>query len=53
MEECYFYKTNIPAWMFFMFFKLYRWYQVAQHIPFFNIDNIIDSLQQISSRLTF
>ena len=23
-------KINTPPWMFFMFFKLYKWYQIAQ-----------------------
>ena len=29
MEECYT-KSNTPPWVFFMFFKLYEWYQIAQ-----------------------
>ena len=29
---CKFTKSNTPAWVFFTFFKLYKWYQIAQHI---------------------
>ena len=25
-------KSNIPPWVFFLFFKLYKWYQIAQDI---------------------
>ena len=25
-------KSNTPPWVFFMFFKLYKWYQIAQNI---------------------
>ena len=25
-------KSNTPPWVFFVFFKLYKWYQIAQHI---------------------
>ena len=25
-------KSNTPPWVFFTFFKLYKWYQLAQHI---------------------
>ena len=27
-------KTNTPPWVFFTFFKLYKWYQIAQRIIF-------------------
>ena len=27
---CKFIKINTPPWMFFAFFKLYKWYQIAQ-----------------------
>ena len=31
MEECYFYhKSNTPSWVFFTFFKLHKWYQIAE-----------------------
>ena len=25
-------KSNTPKWVFFAFFKLYKWYQISQHI---------------------
>ena len=28
----YFIKSNTPQWVFFTFFKLYKWYQIAQSI---------------------
>ena len=31
---CNFTKSNTPPWVFFTFFKLYRWYQIAQNITF-------------------
>ena len=41
MEECYFYakaynftKNNNPPWMFFPFFKLYKWNQIVQNITY-------------------
>ena len=27
-------KSNTSAWVFFMFFKLYKWYQIAQSISY-------------------
>ena len=27
---------NAPPWVFLMFFKLYKWYQIAQRITYFN-----------------
>ena len=40
MEECYFKlllacnftKSSTPPWVFFTFFKLYKWYKIAQNI---------------------
>ena len=29
-------KINTPPWVFFMLFKLYQWYQIAQHTTYFN-----------------
>ena len=29
-QACNFTKSNIPPWVFFTFFNLYKWYQVAQ-----------------------
>ena len=31
-EACNFNKSNTPPWMFFAFFKLYKWCQIAQSI---------------------
>ena len=28
-------KSNTPLWVFFTFFKLHKWYQVAQRITYF------------------
>ena len=42
MEESYFkvtgfnLKSNIPSRVFFTFFKLYKWYQIAQNINYKN-----------------
>ena len=27
-------KSNTPPWVFFTFFKLYKWYQIAQRITY-------------------
>ena len=32
VATCYFTKSNTPPWVFFTFFKLCKWYQIAQHI---------------------
>ena len=32
VTACYFTKSNTPPWVFFTFFKLYKWYQIAQRI---------------------
>ena len=29
---CKFIKSNTPTWVFFRFFKLYKWYRIAQSI---------------------
>ena len=31
---CNFTKSNTPPWVFFTFFKLYKWYQIAQSITY-------------------
>ena len=31
---CNFTKSNTPPWVFFTFFKLYRWYQIVQSVTF-------------------
>ena len=33
-NQCNFTKINTPPWVFFMFFKLYKWYQIAQRITY-------------------
>ena len=53
MEECYlsllqaqacnFTKNNTPLWVFFTFFKLYKWYQNAQSIAYVQINLILIS----------
>ena len=32
LEACNFTKISNPPWVFFTFFKLYKWYQIAQRI---------------------
>ena len=34
-STCNLTKINTPLWVFFTFFKLYKWYQIAQHITYF------------------
>ena len=38
VQACNFTKSNTPPWVFFMFFKLYKWHQIAQSIAY-NKDN--------------
>ena len=33
-EACNFTKTNTPPWVFFTFFKLYKWYHIAQRTTY-------------------
>ena len=33
-EKHNFTKGNTPPWVFFTFFKLYKWYQIAQNITY-------------------
>ena len=33
-QVCNFDKSSTPPWVFFTFFKLYKWYQIAQRIIF-------------------
>ena len=35
---CNFSKSNTPPWVFFTFFKLYKWYQTAQHIMYSKVE---------------
>ena len=32
LKACNFTKSNTPPWVFFTFFELYSWYQIAQKI---------------------
>ena len=34
VSACNFAKINTPPWVFFTFFKLYKWYQIAQHTAY-------------------
>ena len=31
-SACNFNKSNTPPWLFFTFFKLYKWYHIAQRV---------------------
>ena len=33
-EACNFNKSNTPLWVFLTFFRLYKWYQIPQSIPY-------------------
>ena len=33
-KACNFTKINTPPWVFFTFFELYKWYQIAQRITY-------------------
>ena len=41
MEECLFTKINTPPWVFFTFFKSYKWYQIAKGITYIDEIEII------------
>ena len=47
-------KSNTPPWVFFTFFKLYEWYQIAQHITYSRNTLIygLNFVLQISLNLT-
>ena len=32
VETCNFTKSNTPPWLIFLFFELYKWYEIAQNI---------------------
>ena len=36
-EACNFTKSNTPLWTFFTFFKLHKWYQIAQRITYWDL----------------
>ena len=39
-EACNFTKINTPPWVFFTFFKLYKWYQIVQRITFYKTSKV-------------
>ena len=39
-SACNFTKSNTPPWVFFRFFKLYKWYQIAQSVSYINTSNM-------------
>ena len=41
LKPCNFTKSNTPPWVFFTFFKLYKWYQIAQNITYIWCDTKI------------
>ena len=43
-ETCNFTKVSTPLWVFFTFFKLYKWYQIAQHITYGLCNSVFLSL---------
>ena len=43
-KACNFTKINTPQWVFFTFFKLYNWHQMAQRITYKSFLNIYSSL---------
>ena len=36
-KACNFTKSKSPPWLFFTFFKLYKWYQLAQRITYMTL----------------
>ena len=42
VSACNFTKINTPPWVFFAFFKLYKWYQIAQRPTSIPSENIKD-----------
>ena len=39
VETCNFNKSNTPLWVFFPFFKFYKWFQIAQSISYIWCDS--------------
>ena len=48
-SACSFTKTNTPSWVIFTFFKLYKWYQIAQRTT--NVSSIIPVHKKTCSKL--
>ena len=40
-KACSFIKINTPPWVFFTFFKLYKWYQIVQRTTYIKIKNLV------------
>ena len=51
-ETCNFIKSNTPPLVFFTFFKLYKWYQIAQRITYREIYNILRLIVTVLEPLT-
>ena len=41
-KACNFTRSNTPPWAFFVFLKLYKWYQIAQNITYMTLSKIYD-----------
>ena len=53
-KACNFTKSNTTSWMFFMFLKLYKWYQIAQNITYYLTMSWFNSnLLLLSNELVF
>ena len=53
LENCYFEESNTSPWVFFMFFKLHKWYQITQSVSYTNFEekNKTCGLKNTSLRL--
>ena len=50
-SACNFTKINTPPWVFFTFFKLYKWYQIAQRTTY-AFDEILGLIQDDMTKKT-
>ena len=54
---CNFTKSSTPPWVFFVFFKLYKWYEIAQSVTFshdmcvvvFSFDSFLSTLTGVNT----
>ena len=51
LKACNFTKINTPLWVFFMFFKLYKQYQIAQRTAVNDVQLILQKYSVIDIRL--
>ena len=51
LKACNFTESNTPPWVFFMFFKLCKWYQIAQRIT--NANYLFQGLKKVSKARDF